>query len=274
MPEPLGDEELERLMLDTRATIDQLRTEKVLPGDVPAEGHGEASEGRVRVTARAGQIESITLEPRLLRLPPEEAGELVRDAANAALTDVNGRSAAAAPDLAAISEALREVQNEGLRQMAIITDGIAGAMAQIRQRTRISGDPSPQGLEHLLNLTQQNLDDVVAASGEPREEPRGEGEAARGQIRVVAVVGRVESVTIEPQAMRRSSHELAEQLRTALNAALDDLRTSAGGRSSASGVNTEELSARARELQDMSLAQLRTYTRALRDIMGSIEGPE
>lgn len=273
MPEPLGDEELERLMLDTRAAIDQLRTEKVLPGDVPAEGHGEASEGRVRVVAKAGTIETVTLEPRLLRLPPEEVGGLVRDAANAALTDVNGRSSAAAPDLAAISEALREVQNEGLRQMAIITDGIAGAMAQIRQRTRISGDPSPQGLEHLLNLTQRNLDDVVAASGEAQE-LRGEGEAARGQVRVVAVVGRVESVTIEPQAMRRASHELAEQLKTALNAALNELRSSAGGRSPAGGVNTEELRARTRELQDMSLAQLRTYTRALRDIMGSIEGPE
>jgi hypothetical protein len=224
------------------------------------------------VTAQAGRIESITLEPRLLRLPPEEVGVLVRDAVNAALTDLNGKLAADAPDLAAISEALREVQNEGLRQMAIITDGIAGAMAQIRQRTRISGDPSPQGLEHLLNLTQQNLDDAVAASGEA-EELRGEGEGARGRIRVVAVIGRVESVTIEPQVMRMASHELAEQLKTALNAALDDLRSS-GGRRSAGGVNTKELSARARELQDMSLAQLRTYTRALRDIMGSIEGPE
>ncbi|HEY0539516.1 MAG TPA: hypothetical protein VGD53_14155 [Actinoallomurus sp.] len=273
MPEPLGDEELERLMLETHATIDQLRTDKVLPGDVPDEGHGETSEGRVRVTAQAGRIESVTLEPRLLRLPPEEVGELVRDAANAALTDLNGKSAADAPDLAAISEALREVQNEGLRQMAIITDGIAGAMAQIRQRTRISGDPSPQGLEHLLNATRQNLDEVVAASDEA-EDLRGEGTAARGQIRVVAVVGRVDSVTIEPPAMRMASHELAEQLKMALNAALSDLRSSAGGRKSAAGVNTEELSARARELQDMSLAQLRTYTRALRDIMGSIEGPE
>lgn len=273
MPEALGDEELERLMLETRATVEQLRAEKTLPDHVPAEGHGETSEGRVRVTAQAGRIESIMLEPRLLRLPPEELGELVRDAVNGALADLNGKSAAAAPDLAAISESLREVQNEGLRQMAIITDGIASAMAQIRERTPISGDPSPQGLEHLLNLTQRNLDDVIAASGDA-EDLRGEGEAARGQIRVVAVVGRVESVAIERQAMRMASHELAEQLRTALNAALNDLRSNAGGQGTTTGMKTEELSARARELQDMSLAQLRTYTRALRDIMGSIDGPE
>lgn len=273
MPEPLGDEELERLMLDTRAMVDQLRTEKALPDHVPTEGHGDASEGRVRVTAQAGRIESITLEPRLLRLPPDEFGELVRDAVNAALADLGGRSADAAPDLAALSETLREVQNEGLRQMAVITDGIAEAMSKIRERTHISGDPSPQGLEHLLNLTQRNLDDVVAASGDT-DDIRGEGEAARGQIQVVAVVGRVESVTVGPQAMRMASRELAEQLRTALNAALGDLRASAGTRGAASGMKREELSARARELQDMSLAQLRTYTRALRDIMGSIDGPE
>jgi hypothetical protein len=272
MPEPLGDEELERLMLDTHAMVDQLRTEKALPDHVPTEGHGEASEGRVRVTAQAGRIESITLEPRLLRLPSAELGELVRDAVNGALTDLGG-TYAAAPDLAAISETLREVQNEGLRQMAVITDGIADAMAKIRERARISGDPSPQGLEHLLNVTQRNLDDVVAASGDT-EDLRGEGEAARGQIRVVAVVGRVESVTVEPQAMRMASHELAEQLRTALNTALSDLRSSAGTGGATTGMKTEELSARARELQDMSLAQLRTYTRALRDIMGNIEGPE
>jgi hypothetical protein len=275
MPEPLDDVELERLMLDTRAMVDSLRAEKALPGDVAVEGRGQASDDRVSVTVRSGRLESITLEPRLLRLAPEELGELVRDAVNAALDDLRGKSspAAAVPDLAALAETLREVQNEGLRQMTVISEGIAGAMAQIRERTRISGDPSHQGLEHLLSLTQRNLDDVVAATGNA-EDLRGEGEAARGQIRAVAVVGRVESVTIERQAMRMASHDLAEQLRAAVNAALDDLRSSARDQAPAFGVNTEELTEQVRQVQDMSLAHMRTYTRALRDIMSSIEGPE
>lgn len=275
MAEPLGDDELERLLLDTRAMVETLRTERSLPGATAAEGIGNASDDRVRVTARAGRIDSITLDPRLLRLSPEEFGDVVREAVNASFDDLRGKSVPVdgAPDLAAIAEALREVQNEGLRQMAVTTQRIEGAMAQIRERTHISGDPSPQALEHLLSQTQRNLDDVVASSTSA-EEARGEGESARGQIRAAAVIGRLESLTVGRQAMRMASHELAEQIRTAVNAALEDLRSTTRGPGPTSGVDTAELSAQVREIQDMSLAHMRTYSRALRDIMSSIEGPE
>jgi hypothetical protein len=267
--------ELERLMLETRALVDSLRSGAAVPGgEQVVRGEGAASGDRIRATALAGQVESITLDPRLLRLPPEEFGGLVRDAVNAALTDVRDKSGAAeaAPDLAALSETLRQVQNEGLGQLAVISQGIAGAMARISERTHISGDPSPHGLEELLNLAQRNLDDALDAAGAP-EDLRGDGEARRGQIRAVAVVGRLESVTVERQAMRMASHEMAEALRTAVNAALEDLRSNADGRAAERG-DPGDLTKRVREVQDMSLEQLRTYTRALRDIMGSVGEPE
>jgi hypothetical protein len=262
-------------MLDTRALVDSLRNRTSATGDEAVRGEGEAPDGRMRATARDGRIESITLDPRLLRLPPEEFGGLVRDAVNAALADLRGKFSAAdaPPDLAALSQTMREVRNEGLRQLEIMSQGIAEAMARIRERTHIDGDPSPHGMEHLLDLAQRNLDDAPEARGEPAD-VRGEGTAARGQVRAVAVVGRVEWVTVERQAMRMASYELAEQLRTAVNAALEDLRAGARDQAAPGRVDQEELTRRVREVQDMSIEQMRTYTRALRDIMGSIGGPE
>ena len=275
MPEPLDDAGIERLLLETRALVDTLRTDRRMPDGPVAEGRGTASEDQIEATVRDGRVASIRLEPRLLRRPPEEFAALVRDAVNAAIDDLRGGASAGAPvpDPVALSETLREVQNEALRQMTLISDGIAGAMARIREQTRISGDPSPQGLEHLLQLTQRNLDDVAAAKVDT-DDHRGEGESARGQIRAVAVIGRLESVTVDKRAMRMPSHELAEQLQVAINAALEELRSSVRDRRQASALDSGELTERVREVQDMSLAHMQTYTRALRDIMGSIEGPE
>lgn len=279
MPEPLDDRALERLIDDTRELIDSLRA-----GTVPAdatktdgrpetEGHGEAADGRVRVTARRGLIESIAFDPRLLRLPSEEFGESLRDALNAALGDLLGRSAVpgAVPDPAVLTEVMRQVQNEGLRQMMTISRGIADAMDKIRERTHISGDPTPHGLEQMLSLAQRNLDDALAAGGGGPEDVRAEGSAANGRIAVVVATGRVESVTIEQSAMRMASHELAERVRTAVNDALAKLPA---GTDRTAGGDAEELRRRVREVQDMSVARMRSYTRALRDIMASIEGPE
>ncbi|MEV0402866.1 hypothetical protein [Actinoallomurus sp. NPDC050550] len=271
MPEPLDDEELGQLMRETRTLVDALRAGEA-PNEAPdVEGRGETADERVRVTVRAGRVDSIVFDPRLLRLSPGEFADAIRDGVNAALGDFLGRSASeAVPDLAALSEMMRRVQNEGLRQMAIISDGIADAMAKIRGRTYISGDPTPHGLEQLLSLAQSNVDDALAVTG-GQEDARGEGSAARGKIRVVAAAERVESVTVDRQTMRMASHELAEQLTTAVNSALDDVPTKSAEQT---GVNVDELRQRVREVQDMSLEQMHSYTRALRDIMRSIGGPE
>ncbi|MEV5704617.1 hypothetical protein [Actinoallomurus sp. NPDC052274] len=276
MPEPLDDVELERLMRETHAAIESLRAKRPSPEETTVRGEGQASDERVRASVHGGRVASVTLDPRVLRLSSEEFGGLVTEAVNAALDDQLGRSAAAAgpvPDLVALTETLRAVQNESLRQMEIITQGITDAMARIRERTRISGDPTPRGLEDLFGLTRRNLEDALTVTGDSAD-ARGEGKSARGRIRAVAMVGRVESVTVEAQAMRMASHELAEQLTIAVNAALDDLGSKVGPGGRAGGADAEELRKRVSAAQDMSIDQMRTYTRALRDIMSSIEGPE
>jgi DNA-binding protein YbaB len=78
------------------------------------------------------------------------------------------------------------------------------------------------------------LADVVAALGraqapsedqDEREPPIGTGEAADGRVRVrAALPGRVENLELEPSLLRLSSEELAQEIESAVNAALADLQ--------------------------------------------------
>ncbi|MBQ0905774.1 YbaB/EbfC family nucleoid-associated protein [Micromonospora sp. U21] len=79
----------------------------------------------------------------------------------------------------------------------------------------------------------QSMDDALRTLRELRAnrhaeesvETRGEASAADGLITVVAAPGgRIESITVLPQALLEGGDYLAEQLTIAVNAALDDLR--------------------------------------------------
>ncbi|MCG5220185.1 hypothetical protein [Streptosporangium sp. KLBMP 9127] len=275
VPEPLDDAELDRHINETLALMEPLRAGETPHGHVRGEPevHGETQDGQVRVVVRPGVVELITLDPRLLRLPPDRLAELVREAANVAIADLLGRSSADVPDLAELSRTLHQIRDEALYRMDVISQSIASGMARIRERTSVAGDSYPRGLEDLIDMTRRNLDDALAGVDGVAEPVRGEGEAARGQVRVAVTDGRVESVLIGPKAMAAGSHELAEHLREAMNAAFEELPR-ARRRQGAAGVDPAELARRARETQGASIAQMHAATRALRDIMTSVQGPE
>lgn len=262
-------------MHETLALVESMRAGETPSGQVldGPEAHGETEDGRVRVVVRAGVVELIALEPRLLRLPPDKLAELVREAANMAIADLLGRSSADAPDLAELARTLHEVRDEALHRMNAISRSIASAMDRIRERTSVSGDPHPRGLEDLIDMTRRTLDDALAGVDGMVEPVRGEGKAVQGRVRVVVTQGRVEWVAIHPKAMSAGSYELAEQLREAMNAAFEDLPRARSRRGTAR-VDPEDVARRARETQSASIAQMHAATRALRDIMTSIQGPE
>ncbi|MFD0852957.1 hypothetical protein ACFQ07_12030, partial [Actinomadura adrarensis] len=86
--------------------------------------------------------------------------------------------------------------------------------------------------EHKLRQARESLEEVSSGRhGEGQgpvpeaSELRGEGEAAEGRVRAVAVTGgRIASLELDPRVMRSSPEELGAQLAEALTAALDDLR--------------------------------------------------
>jgi DNA-binding protein YbaB len=264
-----GGVDVDGAFRDARRQLDSVRA-----GAGAARGAGEAADGQVRVVAAGGRLERVELDPRVMRMPGERlAGHLV-EAGNAALDEL--RAAAPAPDDTAVDPAvlarrLEQVTEEGLRSMAVITQAIEGAMAQVADRAGMTGDPRPTGLEQLVAETRR----VVPAppppdpsEGAEPPDPTGAGEAAEGRIRArVAPGGRIDALEIDPPALRLPSADLAEQVKAAVNGALDDMRAKAQERAGAVGpVDPQRL----QQLREDSVRQMTAYAGALRDLIASV----
>jgi hypothetical protein len=279
-----GDVDFDRLLRETRRSLESLRSRPASPGPdqtagaPPVQGVGEAYDGQVRAVAADGKLARLELEARLMRLPAEQLTPHLMVAANAALDDLRAKTPAedAGPvvDPGVLAERLGEVANEGLARLASISQGLTDALVQISRDTHVNGDPSDHGLEHLLAQAQRSVAAVSppVAPGEVTE-VRGEGTDADREIRAVVGLGdRVEALEIWPQAMRAASFELGERVVTAVNAALDDIRAQARERAGAAG--QEDFAARVQAVQDLSLQHMRAYSQALAGLMSSIGGPE
>ncbi|GAA1775788.1 YbaB/EbfC family nucleoid-associated protein [Actinomadura chokoriensis] len=130
--------EFDRMLSETRGLLDQIRGGGTPPGAAEVEGRGEGADGRVRVVAGAGgELTSVELDPRALRMPSEELAEELKEAVNAALRELRSRSQAAdtAIDPDVLAERLREAQDQGLRQMAAFTQSLDDLMTRIGARS-------------------------------------------------------------------------------------------------------------------------------------------
>ncbi|WP_067793358.1 YbaB/EbfC family nucleoid-associated protein [Actinomadura formosensis] len=241
--------------------------------EVRVRGEGESGEGRVRAVAvTGGRIETLDIDPRVLRLEPEELAAHVGDALNFALDDVRARAGAEqadlVPDLAVLAGELQRVQNEGLRRLSVMTQGINEALAGIRDRAYVSGEAAFPGLEHLLDQAGE-----VARSALPGDQKeRSTAEAADDDelVRVVADgAGRVEAVHLNARSLRMASHALAATIVTTANEALDSARADAAQRSKAAA--DPDLQERVRAVQDQSIEQLRSLMGSLTALMSSIQ---
>ncbi|MFC4052742.1 YbaB/EbfC family nucleoid-associated protein [Actinomadura syzygii] len=130
-------------------------------------------------------------------------------------------------------------------------------------------------LEHLLNLTRAALGTEPQGAAKPDQpggpKAEGRGEAADGLIRAtVSADGEIKSIDLAPRAMRMSSEEIGEHVATAVNAAFGDLR--AGPAAPLDAAATERLAAQARELQDMSMRQMRQMAQSISDLMAQLHG--
>lgn len=87
----------------------------------PVRGVGEALDGYVRVIAKpGGQLEAVELNARVLRSDSESIAEAFREAANAALADLQAKLTSALPALAdqqQMLERLQEFQQQSVVQM-------------------------------------------------------------------------------------------------------------------------------------------------------------
>ncbi|MEU5905784.1 YbaB/EbfC family nucleoid-associated protein [Micromonospora sp. NPDC047527] len=136
--------EFDRLFQQTRQALASMRSTGQAPDDgvsaQPARASGSAAGGQVEVVAVGQRIESVTVDPRALRMGAEVLGEQITLAVNAALDDLRLQAgeAADAPtvDPVALGQQLDELQNESVRSMAAMTDALTDAVRRIQQAAR------------------------------------------------------------------------------------------------------------------------------------------
>jgi DNA-binding protein YbaB len=237
-------------------------------------GEGEAAEGRVRAVAvTGGRIASLELDPRVMRSTPEELAGYLTEALNAALDALRAQASAeqgeAVPDPAVLLERLREVQNEGLRQLSVMSQGINDALASIQDEAYVGGEATFPGLEHLLDQARK-VAGTTLGDDAAQDEAGGTGTAAEGQVRVTASgAGRIREIHLEPQALKRASYEVATYVIKATEEALEEARTGAAER--LNDIDGANLEARVHAVQDQSVEQLGSFTRTLQALMNSIQ---
>ena len=102
------------------------------------------------------------------------------------------------------------------------------------------------------------------ADGTPPE-VRGLGEGLDGLVQVVAKPGgRLESLAINPRAMRSDSQTLAEEILAAVNLALADLQDKLGA-AVPGQVDRAALLNRLRDLQESALPRMQSFLQAVED---------
>jgi len=134
------------------------------------------------------------------------------------------------------------------------------------------------GYDRLLEDTRRSLEQMRApaqAQDAGQVTPAtGTGAAADGQIEAtVRSGGRLESLRMDPRALRMGSQALCEQIVLAVNAALDDLHAKAPDPAPQGmvDVDTAALANRIGELQGQAVRQMSMFAQGITDALARIE---
>jgi DNA-binding protein YbaB len=119
-----------------RPLADQSPTDEGEPTE-PIRGVGAALDGFVRVTVKpGGQVESVQLNPRVMRSDSESIAEAFVAATNAALADLQQKIGAVLPAMAdqhQMLERLQEFQTQSVAQMQRYLKAITDVQDQIER---------------------------------------------------------------------------------------------------------------------------------------------
>src|SRR5437660_7206016 len=127
-------------------------------------------------------------------------------------------------------------------------------------------------LDQLLSQTWARLESVeTRRSADGAGDARGAGSAAGGKIRAVAAGGRLESLKLDPSALRLAPGELAGQIVTAVNAALDDLAAQACPAGQVPLPEPGVVAAQIAEIQRESMRQINALSLAIDTAVRRVE---
>jgi hypothetical protein len=106
-----------------------MRSPEVAPAE-PLQGKGESPDGKARaVVVTPGRVESLHVEPRLLRQGSENVCVAIMSAVNAALADLQTQAQAIGPDIdpTGLADELERIQEESFdsaRSMLSVLQGV------------------------------------------------------------------------------------------------------------------------------------------------------
>jgi len=140
MTDQFGTEALLRLLGETRTALESMRGEPPAPGE-EVRGTGSAADGQITATvSAANRIDSLQINPRLMRMASEELAEQIVAAVNAAFAEFAERARDSAPepgvDVGQLAGRLRTLQDESVRSMASLSQAMAEALDQVRRSGR------------------------------------------------------------------------------------------------------------------------------------------
>ncbi len=140
MTDQFGTDALLRLLGETRTALESMRGGPPAP-DGEVRGSGSAADGQITATvSAANRIESIQINPRLMRMGSEELAEQIVIAVNAAFVEFAERAREQAPavgvDVGQLAGRLRALQDESVRSMASFSQAMTEAFDQVRRSGR------------------------------------------------------------------------------------------------------------------------------------------
>ncbi len=132
-------ESLRQVFADLDAQL--ARAEAPSPGpdleSSPVTAEGTAADERLRVTVTNGRVQEVSLQPQLLRLSNAELGDHIAEAVNNALeayqTALMAQLSQLSPDLGAVRDQVRQIQEDSIRSLDAYTDSMLQMLRQVKQ---------------------------------------------------------------------------------------------------------------------------------------------
>lgn len=132
---------MDDVLTETRRALEAVRSGPETTTEDSREvavGHGSAADGLVSASVAGDRLDSLTIDPRLMRTPSAELAEHVMAAVNEAFDVLReGQPAVGQPvDVDALAGSLHEVQDRSIRQMAQMNQALQDVVALLREPRR------------------------------------------------------------------------------------------------------------------------------------------
>ncbi len=275
------DEDYEVSLSEHQALLARIRAGAAAPPEREAgdrEVTGTSSGGAVRVVMRDRRVVSAVVGAAVLGQSRGEVAELVREAANLAVSQslaLSPKAGDPGPDLAAVGAELAEFTREGGQALRRIQDAVEQSMAKLAGKVPIRGDASPQYVDFLFGEALDVVRSMQTALASSAAAPvTGEGRDEANEVVVTVFQGELSQVALSSSALQMSPGEFGRAVQQATNDALTDWErrsAEAAGRRSPDAEALQRVAERADAVRRQSMEHLHTYTNSMTAIMRNVD---